>query len=330
LTLDSFGIHRFRSFYFFLALQARSPIADQHRHPQNRTQPFMAENSNLVDDATAIEIELGSGDEGDEASTYRTQNDPSQPYQRSNVIERKGSVSIHCVAVDVVHGTLEPEGELATLLVFDFQFDPNKRARRIVEAKMSFVFASTGGDPAPAVLKIAPRGRMTVVPTPQTESTTRGAKAEAGGGALGISLGAGLTWEKSVSRETSDATTVVGSIDLVGRNYGASNGVSWALIENRSVETGVPAHVRTAVLLQRAAPASSSSAFQATVTIRAQADLRSSVSRLFGKTPKDDPILYDPSLPPTHKLQHYELDQLGKVDLQALSAIAFTNDGASG
>jgi len=291
----------------------------------------MAENSNLLDDATAIEIELGSGDEGDEASTYRTQNDPSQPYQRSNVIERKGSVSIHCVAVDVVHGTLEPEGELATLLVFDFQFDPNKRARRIVEAKMSFVFASTGGDPAPAVLKIAPRGRMTVVPTQQTESTTRSAKAEAeaGGGALGISLGAGLTWEKSVSRETSDATTVVGSIDLVGRNYGASNGVSWALIENRSVETGVPAHVRTAVLLQRAAHASSSE-FQATVTIRAQADLRSSVSRLFGKTPKDDPILYNPSLPPTHKLQHYEVDQLGKVDLQSLSAVAFTNDCASG
>jgi hypothetical protein len=318
-----------------LDLQALDPLSLQKEDrpastniPQNRTQTIsMAENSNLFDDASAIEIELGSGDEGDEASTYRTQNDASQPYQRSNVIERKGSVSIYCVAVDVVHGTLEPDGDPATLLVFDFQFDPTKRARRIVEAKMSFVFSSTGGAPAPAVLKIAPRGRMTVVPTTQTESTTRSAKAEAGGGALGISLGTGLKWEKSVSRETSDGTVVVGTVDLVGRNYGASNGASWALIENRSVETGVPAHVRTAILLQRASDA----AFQATVTIRAQADLRSEVSRLFGKTPKDDPILYDPSLPPTHKLQHYEVDQLGKVDLQALSAVAFTNDeSASG
>jgi hypothetical protein len=289
----------------------------------------MSETSNLFDDAgddEGIEIELGPGDESDEDSTYRTQNDPSRPLQRSNVIERKGSVDVRCVAVDVVHGSLEPHGEPATLLVFDFQFDPRRRARRIVEARMSIIVAGTGSDPAPAVLKMAPRGRMTVVPTTQTESSTRGgeAKAEIRGGALGmgISFGAGLKWEKSVSRETSDATTVVGITELVGRNYGAANGVSWALIENRSVGTGVPAHVRTAVLLQRDTNAS---AFQAVVKIRAQADLRTSVERLFGKTPKDDPILYDPSLPPTHKLQHYEVDQLGKVDLQALSAVAFTN-----
>ncbi len=290
-----------------------------------RAKAVMPENSNHFEDLgedEGIEIELGLGDESDEPSTFRTQNDPARPYQRSNVIERKGALDVRCIAIDVVHGTLEPEGEPATLLVFDFHFDPRKRARRIVEARMNFVFAGTGSTPAPAVLKMAPRGRMVVVPTQQTESSTVGVNANAGGGALGISLGTGLKWEKSVSRETNDATTVVGSVDMVGRNYGEPNGVSWALIENRSLENGVPAHLRTAVLLQREGE---ESAFQATVTIRVKADLRSAVERLFGKTPRDDPILYDPSRPPTHKLQDYDAENLGKVDLQALSAVAFDN-----
>lgn len=288
----------------------------------------MAENSNVFDpgEDEGIAIELGPGDEGGEDSTYRTQNDPSRPYQRSNVIERKGSVDVRCVAVDVVHGTLEPDGEPATLLVFDFLFDPRKRARRIVEAHISFTFASEGGgsNSDPIVLNMAPKGRMTLVQTTQTETTTHGGEANAGGGALGMTLGGTLKWEKSVSRETSDATTVVGSIDLVGRNWGASNGVSWALLENKSVATGVPASVRTAVLLQRVDPEAE---FHAAFKIRAQADLRSSVEMLFGKTPKDDPILYDPSLPPTHKLQNYDVDHLGKIDLNDLSAVKFNNSG---
>ncbi|KAE9368897.1 hypothetical protein N431DRAFT_428635 [Stipitochalara longipes BDJ] len=291
----------------------------------------MAENSSVFDDPgedEGITIELSPADEGDEGSAYRTQNDPSHPHQRSNIVERQGSVDVRCVAVDVVHGSLEPDGAPATLLVFDFQFDARRRARRILEAHMSFTFASagsgSGSDSGPIVLNMAPKGRMTVVQTQQTETITRSGEANAGGGALGATLGGGLKWEKSVSRETSDATTVVGSLDLVGRNFGASNGVSWALLENRSVNTGVPAFVRTAVLLQRA---DHETEFHATFKICAQADLRSSIERLFGKTPKDDPILYDPSLPPTNKLRKYEVDNLGKIDLNDLSAVAFTNSG---
>jgi hypothetical protein len=77
----------------------------------------MAENSsNVFDDVgddEGITIELGPGDEGDEDSAYRTQNDPSRPHQRSNVVERQGSVDVRCVAVDVVHRSLEPDGEPA-------------------------------------------------------------------------------------------------------------------------------------------------------------------------------------------------------------------------
>jgi hypothetical protein len=291
----------------------------------------MAENNKFFDDlggdesAIGFEIEMGPSDEGDEQSTYRTQNDSSRPHQRMNVVERKGSVEIRCTAVDVVHGSLEPGGDPATLLVYDFRFDPRKRARRIVEAHMSFTYVSADSAVAtdPVVLKIAPKGRMTLVHTTQKETTIHGGKANAGGGALGVTLGGSVKWEKSVSHETNDATIVVGSIDLVGRNFGASNGASWTLLENKSVETGVPAFVRTAVLLRRA---DDDTEFHATFKIRAYADLWSSLEKVFGRTPKDDPLLYDPSLPPTNKLRKYDVDNLGNIDLSHLSTVAFTND----
>ena len=40
---------------------------------------------------------------GDEDSGFHTQNDPSSPYQQTNVIQRKGSVDIRCSCIDVVH-----------------------------------------------------------------------------------------------------------------------------------------------------------------------------------------------------------------------------------
>ncbi len=191
-------------------------------------------------DSGDFEILMAEGDEWDEDSTFRTQNDPSKPLQRNNIVERKGAVDVRCTAADVIHGTLMPDGEPATLLVYDFYFDPRKKARRIAEAHMSFIFSATGGagTPNPEVLKISPKGRMTLVPTTAKETTIKGGDVNAGGGALGVTLGGSVKWEKSVEQETQDATMVVGTIDLVGRNFGASNAASWSLLENKSVETG--------------------------------------------------------------------------------------------
>lgn len=278
------------------------------------------------EELTDISVEMVEGAESDEHSTYRTQNDPRRPQQRQNVVERKGAVDVRCTALDVVHGYLEPEGDPATLLVFEFRLDSRKRARRIMDASISFTFASDdpkiAGDPE--VIQIAPRGRMILVPTKQQESTTRGGDVNIGGGVMGATLGGSAKWEKTVSRETSDATAVVGSIDLVGRNYGGSNSASWTLLENKSMATGVPALVRTAVLLKRE---DDETDFRASFKIHAQADMVSSLEKVFGRTPRDDPILYSPTLKPTNKLRKYDRDRLGAVDLAELSAVAFSHEG---
>lgn len=266
-------------------------------------------------------FEVGLEEGGDEGSGFRFQNDPSKPQQRNNITERHGAIDVRCVGKDVVHGYLKDGEDPATLIVYEFQFDPRKPGRRIISGDAKFVFAPRNGGSEPEVLKIAPKGRMTLVQTKQTESLTNSAEGKLGAAQFGAELGGTVKWEKTVSRETTDATTIVGSIDTKGRNYGAPNAVSWTLMENKSAKTGVPAFFRTAVLLKR----EDDSEFESSFDIKVSADMVSRLSNLFGKTPIDDPIIYDPSMPPTDKLRKYDTDNLGEIDLLELSFVAFTN-----
>ncbi|KAJ3567780.1 hypothetical protein NPX13_g6650 [Xylaria arbuscula] len=275
----------------------------------------------IEDKGAAFEIGLCEG--GDEGSDFRTQNDPSAPLQRSNIVERRGAVDIRCNSVDVIHGYLKNGEDPATLIVYEFQFDPRKRARRISMVDIEFSFSADGAK-EPEVLKISNKGRMVLGRTSQTETITRGGEVKAGGNVFGAEIGGSWKWEKASTRETNDATTIVGSIDLPhgGRNYGAPNTATWTLIENQTMKTGVPAYVRTAVLLSRN---DNDDEFFSTFKIKAKADLRRGFTQLFGRTPKDDPILYDATLPPTNKLQHYDTNSLGQVNLQDLATASFIN-----
>jgi hypothetical protein len=278
---------------------------------------------NLDIDEGVPSFEIGLVERGDEGSAFKTQNDPAAPHQRGNITERKGAIDIRCVGADVIHGYLKDGDGPATLVVYEFQFDVRKKARRIETVDIEFLYGATGGGKEPEVLKIAPKGRLTLVPTTQTETITKGGEAKAGGNVMGAELGGSWKWEKAVTRETNDATTIVGTIDLKGRNYGASNAASWTLLQNESIPKGVPAHFRTAVLLKRA---NDDDEFYSTFQIKAKVDVLSSLRTLFGSTPKDDPILYDPSFPPTNKLRTYDADNLDDVNLQELSVVAFDNN----
>ncbi|KAI0902148.1 hypothetical protein F4806DRAFT_445845 [Annulohypoxylon nitens] len=162
---------------------------------------------------------------------------------------------------------------------------------------------------------------MTLAPSTQTETVTKSIEVNSGGSLFGAEIGSSWRWEKAINRETKNATTIVGSIDLKGRNYGASNAASWTLLENESIKTGVPAHFRVAIVLSR----EGDEEFYSTFKIRTQVDTLSRFTRLFGSVPKDDPIRYDPTIPSTNRLQQYNINSLGGIDLQELSAVSIAN-----
>ncbi|KAK8103408.1 uncharacterized protein PG998_010441 [Apiospora kogelbergensis] len=266
-------------------------------------------------------FEIGLIEMGDEGNSFRTQNDPSAPFQRRNIIERKGIIDIRCTAKDVVHGYMDDSTEPATLLVYEFQFDPREAGRRISSVDIELFYSSTNGR-QPEVVDIAPRGRNILAQTAQTETVSTSTNLSAGADLAGAQLGGEQKWEKAINRERTDATRIIGSIDLKNRTWGESNTASWTLLENDSVKTGVPAHLLVAVLLRRP---EEDTKFQCTCTIRSSVDLVSRIARLFGSKPKDDPILYDPTLPSTNILHPYDLNNLGQTQLQQLSVAEFVN-----
>jgi len=267
-------------------------------------------------------FDIGLSPTGDAGSSFRTQNDPSAPLQRSHYVERnKGGVDIRCSCLDVTHGMWSSSSDKsATLLVLQFRFDPRKRARRIQDVNVTLRFAGMKpGESDPEVAAIAPDGTFNLVPTTQHEEITQGGSLALGAAAPvgGITATGTASRQKAVSRDTSDHTTVTGSIDLKERNWGAKNCASWTLLENKTAKTGVPKSMRTAILLKR----KDDNPFQCIVKIDAGVDYKSSLERMFGGKPKDDPVLFDPDLEPTNNLQKYDRMELGAFDLVSMADV---------
>ncbi|KAL2065764.1 hypothetical protein VTL71DRAFT_3434 [Oculimacula yallundae] len=274
-------------------------------------------NEEPSDELPSFEVGLFPG--GDEGSSYRTQNDPSAPLQRSNYIERHGAVDIRCSCLDVIHGFFSADSEtFATLIVLQFRFDSRKKARRLQAVNISLEFGGMKqGDNAPEVFSISPVGSLSLIPTTQHEEVSREVGLDIGGGALGATATGRVGWKKTVSRDANDQTTVTGSIDLKGRNWGKPNCASWTLQENATTKTGVPTSMRAGILLKR----KDENPFQCIVKINATVDTKSSLERVFGGKPKDDPVLFDPGLDPTNNLQKYDIEELGAIDLEGLCEV---------
>ncbi|TLS24928.1 hypothetical protein PpBr36_08863, partial [Pyricularia pennisetigena] len=227
---------------------------------------------------------------------FRTQNISPEDWERRNVVERtQDAFHVYCDLMDVKHGTFgaAADMEFATLLVFRFRFDPQKKSRRIREAtvKIEFVPCAVGQDP-PEVISIAPDERWSLVTTMDHEEIVKGGKLGLDGSAASVLTATGsLEMQKTTTRHVSDATTVTGTTNLgAGRNSGLETVARWRLLENARQKTGVPDSVRVAVLVRR----ETDDPFNAIVTIEAEADLATNFGSLFRKVPLDDPVLFNP------------------------------------
>lgn len=254
---------------------------------------------------------------GSAGSGFHTKNNPKDPYQRKEVIQRTGAIDIRCSVLDVVHGVMSPESDYwATLMVLQFRFDPQKRMRRITEASLELLFDLTDPDnELPEVEAISFDGNYSLLPSKQSESTTVG-----GTGTLGatqiVTASGTAKWEKTVTRETSDKTTVSGGRFVVD-NIPPNRIAKWTLLENRTLKSGIPASLQVAVRIRREDEA----IFTCMPTIKCKADKWTSIESFFGKVPEDDPILLNPDRKPTNRLMVYNTDNIGAIDVQALGNI---------
>ncbi|KAI8191103.1 hypothetical protein KHU50_000306 [Colletotrichum sp. SAR 10_65] len=208
-----------------------------------------------------------------EESTFRTENESREDWERRRVIERtQGNIHTYVDLLEVRHGKYdnEDDGDEATMLVFRFRFDPQKASRRIARARVSVeFFASEGSGSVPIVEAIAPEELWTIIPTTDEESTTRGGELNLGVSSL-VEAGATAKLEKTVTMQVHDATTISGSANLGrGKNSGESTVAVWNLHENKRRKNGVPDSARVVVLLRR----EDNEPFNAVVTLEADVDL---------------------------------------------------------
>ncbi|KAF5974771.1 ankyrin 1 [Fusarium coicis] len=193
-------------------------------------------------------------------------------------------------------------------------------SRRVIRARVEIEFFATDGLYL-EVDAIAPEERWTVIPTTDTETTTRGGQLNLGAsGVPFLEAGATASLERSYSRDVNGATTITGSINLgSGKNSGESTVAVWNLQENERRKTGVPDSVTTAILVRRAGD----ERFNAEVTLQADVDWVTGWERRLSKIPLDDPILFNPRETggPGKKGGSYGAKDLASVDLNGLCKV---------
>ncbi|VZH95650.1 unnamed protein product [Fusarium fujikuroi] len=250
-------------------------------------------------DATSFSIGLNIS--AGKNNEFHTRNDPAAPFQRSTITERQGITQVQCFSREIIHGYLSPDGNNATLLIYDLHLDTTKKSRRIREAQVKFEFKSSNpGSSAPQIAKIAPHGSVSMLATSAEVSKTIGYGLSAGASQF-VSVESSAKWEKTVSQTRNDAARVAGG--FLCNDYGKQVGAQWILFENKGDEE---------------------EEFECKVTINASGDWKTVLGGLVGSTPRDDPVLFDPTSPPTNKLRKaYDIENLESLDLDEFVEIEF-------
>ncbi|EWY87706.1 hypothetical protein FOYG_09104 [Fusarium oxysporum NRRL 32931] len=160
--------------------------------------------------------------------------------------------------------------------------------------------SSTPGSSAPQIAKIAPHGSKFLLPTSAKESKTLGYGLSVGASQF-VNLESSEKWEKTFNQTRNDAARVPGG--FLCNDHGKQVGAQWILFENKENDE---------------------EEFECKVTIDANGDWKTVLGGLVGSAPRDDPILFDPVLPPTNKLRKaYDIENLGSLDLDEYVEIEF-------
>ncbi|KAJ6028113.1 hypothetical protein N7540_003689 [Penicillium herquei] len=226
----------------------------------------------------------------------------------------------------VVHGTLSPGGDPATLLVLLFQFQGRTERNRFRRAEIKIRFTdeqSPLSDQDPETLALWPEGDFTFNESEVDINTDKGGNATISAGVPAFQLGLGGNWSRNTSRKQKERASVNGARRIEGRNWGSKNVVRLILDENHDQKHGIVTAISVAILLKRK---TMTDRFVAHVEVSANADLKyDTVSRLrslSGRTPVNDPVIFDPKH--ENNLDVKDVSNLAGEDLESKARIIST------
>ncbi|KAJ8127252.1 hypothetical protein O1611_g6385 [Lasiodiplodia mahajangana] len=217
-------------------------------------------------------------DLGIDGAGFRVENDGDE-LQRAAIDQYKGS-DIKYVAdlIAVVHGTMTPtvgqQGEAEGLA--------NKPGGGTSEPSPN----------GPIVKQLAPAGTFGMDEAAQTREEKIELHGSLEGGWNPITLGLGGSFERTSTTDTKTHAILKGVSWIEGRNRGAKNAATWDLQENRTLASGVPPHLRAAILLELPEEGRFRAEFHMTADVGA---FHKKVKRRVGAKIGLDPVYFDPS-----------------------------------
>ena len=131
--------------------------------------------------------------------------------------------------IGAIHGTLNPEGSPASLIVLEVRFtSPKQRERRIARARIQVLFSpTTNEDPGPEVYRIAPEGSFGYRPRKPPLSP------------------------ELIKESGQDCPNkLTGSRMCLKASDGRKNATTWEVKESKGEHNGIPELLRVVILLR--------------------------------------------------------------------------------
>ena len=254
----------------------------------------------------------------------RMANKPGE-INRPIMVDRGNKFQVLADLLEVVHGTMENDGDCATLIIANFSFLPSSE-RRFKTAQISWTFMSDHPAVQVEVTDIAPEGSWRFMPTNRTDDKSGTGNAEVGLSTSVVTAKIGGEYAMKQTQDRDFHTEVIGSKRLFERDTGGHDTARWNLKENPSQRTGIARNLRVGVLLKRTVlpgvlpESSSTTTFRGAIEIVVEKDWwsqrKSEVKRVWSKTEKDDAIVFRPG---TDRMSgQFDIDpkRLGSVRLQ--------------
>lgn len=220
----------------------------------------------------------------------------------------------------VVHGFDKPGSQSGhTLAIFNWLMPPVRLGKRFRKVTLEIVFTALGqrGDAEseaeqrrrvisnkavagahwdPEVIKTIPNGPSWYHKTQHQSDNEFNFQFDLKAGFEPyISTGPSFSWKRTTSEDHIDSIKLTGEPFASDRNHARPNGVRWTLLENESMRSGVPAFLRTAVLLRRRD--NDNGQFEGRVKARYKislsSDFRQNLLDMIGHD-SDHPIIFDP------------------------------------
>ncbi|KAL7805225.1 hypothetical protein V8C44DRAFT_341205 [Trichoderma aethiopicum] len=253
--------------------------------------------------------------------------------------DRQGNarlMSVVGIMPAVVHGFADDEPHTLVIFEWDIVSGVQDLRFRSVIIELSFIaygprgaaehdareLRRAGGDIHhwdPEVVKAVPSGTQSYK---RSTRKTGGKETYEFGFSLGFqpyfSVSPKYALERDTSTDVVDAIRVTGQSFVTGSSRHRPNSVRWIMLENESQRSGVPAYLRTAVLLKR--QPDDDGLFLGNVKVETHVswweDIKEKKWKLTGQVKPDEPVVFNPNVSQPSAFDSWK-DKLDQVDLDA-------------